>query len=36
MMNTFWNRENILDSYIADDGLLHLFPLWWTIRSQTP
>lgn len=23
MMNTFWNRENILDSYIADDGLLH-------------
>ena len=23
MMNAFWNRENIPDSFVADDGLLH-------------
>lgn len=23
MMNAFWNRENIPDSYVAEDGLLH-------------
>ena len=23
MMNEIWNRENIPDSYIAEDGLLH-------------
>ncbi|MCR4732060.1 MAG: hypothetical protein K5819_02435 [Lachnospiraceae bacterium] len=23
MINAFWNRENIPDSYVAEDGLLH-------------
>jgi len=23
MMNAFWNRENIPDRFVADDGLLH-------------
>lgn len=23
MINEIWNRENIPDSYIAEDGLLH-------------
>ena len=23
MMNAFWNRENIPDSFVVDDGLLH-------------